>query len=83
MRTVATHCAEQFQIDFTQIDACVNSKLGNQLQHKYAVQTESLRPQHQYVPWVTINGVHTEEIEREAERDLVRLICRTYKVIYL
>jgi len=56
--------------------------LANQLQHRYAVQTENLQPAHQYVPWVTINGVHTEEIEREAESDLVKLICKTYKVIY-
>ncbi len=81
--TVATQCAEKTQLDFSAIDACRNSKLANQLQHRYAVQTENLQPQHQYVPWVTINGVHTEEIEREAERDLVKLICRTYKVILL
>jgi interferon gamma-inducible protein 30 len=55
--------------------------LGNQLQHIYAVRTENLQPQHQYVPWVTINGVHTEPMEREAERDLVKLICQTYKVM--
>lgn len=46
----------------------------------YAVQTESLQPPHQYVPWVTVNGVHTEDIEQQAETDLVKLICQTYKV---
>ena len=79
--TVATRCAEKTQIDFSKVDACTKSKLGNQLQHNYAVQTDNLQPQHQYVPWVTINGVHTEEMEREAERDLVKLICKTYKVM--
>jgi len=54
--------------------------LGNKLQHDNAVKTENLQPQHQYVPWVTVNGEHTEHIEQEAERDLVRLICKTYKV---
>jgi hypothetical protein len=81
--TVAMRCADKTQIDFSKVDACTKSKLGNQLQHIYAVRTESLQPQHQYVPWVTINGVHTEELEREAERDLVKLICKTYKVIDL
>ena len=57
----------------------MQSKLGNQLQHIYAVRTDSLQPQHQYVPWVTVNGQHTETMEREAESNLIRLICKTYK----
>ncbi len=83
MTTVATQCAEKTQIDFSKVDECTKSQLGNQLQHINAVRTENLQPQHQYVPWVTINGQHTEQIEREAERNLVQLICRTYKVIHL
>jgi interferon gamma-inducible protein 30 len=83
VKSVAVQCAQKTQIDFSKIDACMKSKLGNQLQHIYAVQTENLQPAHQYVPWVTLNGEHTEEIEHEAERDLVKLVCKTYKVIYL
>jgi interferon gamma-inducible protein 30 len=60
----------------------MNSKLGNQLQHAYAVQTDSLQPKHTYVPWVTVNGIHTEDIENRALENLVKLICQTYKVIY-
>lgn len=81
--TVATQCAEKAQINFNQIVNCTRYPLGNQLQHINAVKTDSLQPQHQYVPWVTVNGEHTETIEREAERDLVRLICKTYKVIFI
>ncbi len=80
MKTVATKCAAKAQIDFSKIDACTQSKLGNQLQHAYAAQTESLQPPHQYVPWVTVNGIHTEDIERDAEKNLIKLICKTYKV---
>lgn len=82
MRTVATQCAQQTSIDFTKVDGCVQSKLGNQLEHINALRTDSLQPQHQYVPWVTVNGQHTETMEREAESNLVRLICKTYKVIH-
>jgi len=56
--------------------------VGNQLQHAYAVQTENLKPAHQYVPWITINGEHTEDMEQEAEKDLIGVICKSYKVIY-
>ena len=81
VETVAQQCAEKTQIDYSKIDACKKSKLGNQLQHLNAVKTANLQPPHKYVPWVTVNGVHTEEIENEAMDDLVKLICKTYKVI--
>jgi interferon gamma-inducible protein 30 len=48
-----------------------------------ALKTESLRPAHKYVPWVTVNGQHTEAMEDAALNDLVKLICQTYKVIEL
>jgi interferon gamma-inducible protein 30 len=57
------------------------SKLGNNLQHEFAVLTGQLDPPHQYVPWIVLNGVHTEKIQDEAETDLVGLICKTYQVI--
>ncbi len=80
MKTVATKCAEKAKIDFGKVIACTQSILGNQLQHAYAAQTESLQPPHQYVPWVTLNGIHTEDIEKAAEKNLIELICKTYKV---
>lgn len=58
----------------------MNSSLSNQLEHQFAQQTESLQPAHRYVPWVTVNGVHTEKIQNDAQRNLVELICKTYKV---
>lgn len=81
MRTVAKQCAEKSQLDYSKIDACTQGKLGNQLQHTNALRTESLQPPHKYVPWVTVNGQHTEEMEDEALNDLVKLICKTYKVM--
>lgn len=44
-----------------------------------ALKTEALNPKHTYVPWITLEGVHTEEIQNEAENNLVGLICKTYK----
>ncbi|CAF1031974.1 unnamed protein product [Adineta steineri] len=77
--TIASQCAEKSKMDFNKIFNCTQSKLGNQLQHIYAVQTENLQPPHKYVPWITINGQHTEEMEHEAERNLIKLICKSYK----
>ena len=81
MESVATECAQKTTIDYDQITACTHSRLGNQLQHAYAVQTESLQPPHQYVPWITLNGEHTEDMQKQAEKDLIGLVCKSYQVI--
>lgn len=80
VETVASQCAEKTSIDYEQVTACTHSRLGNQLQHAYAVQTDSLEPPHTCVPWVTVNGQHTDEMEKQAEEDLIGLICTSYDV---
>ena len=51
---------------------------GDKLEHAMGVKTEALDPVHDYVPWVVINGEHTNELETEAMRDLRGLVCRLY-----
>ena len=75
---VATECAKQVNLSIDEPLQCVDSKLGNELQHEFAAQTGSLSPAHTYVPWVTVNGVHTEDIQNKAQADLVKFICDTY-----
>lgn len=74
----AVTCAQQLSVPLDPIMACANGTQGNQLEHKMAVMTDALVPQHQYVPWVVLNGVHTEKINDEAVSDLLKLICDTY-----
>lgn len=78
IHSVAKDCAEKLQMEIDQILKCVESPLGKSLQHKMAVKTESLLPPHKYVPWVTVNDVHTEDIQNRAMNDLVKLICDSY-----
>ncbi|CAF0799778.1 unnamed protein product [Didymodactylos carnosus] len=79
VQEVAEECAKKSSVDIDKINACTHSKLGNGLEHTYALMTEALTPQHTFVPWVTINGEHTAEIQQAAETDLIGLICKTYK----
>ncbi|XP_045182131.2 gamma-interferon-inducible lysosomal thiol reductase-like isoform X2 [Mercenaria mercenaria] len=75
----AKQCADAMGIDVNPIMTCANGQKGNLLEHEMALRTNALKPSHRYVPWVTINGVHTEKMERMAEEDLLSLICETYK----
>ncbi|XP_011417890.4 gamma-interferon-inducible lysosomal thiol reductase [Magallana gigas] len=75
----AKKCAKQQGIDIQPIMDCSTSSLGNSLLHQMALKTEALNPPHEYVPWVTLNGVHTEDIQKKAEGDLTALVCDTYK----
>ncbi|PAA55954.1 hypothetical protein BOX15_Mlig011395g1 [Macrostomum lignano] len=77
---VAKDCAENAQprINFDDISRCSLSDQGNQWQHEMALRTEALNPPHKYVPWVTVNGVHTVNIQYEVENDLLNLVCKTY-----
>ena len=78
IRNASIKCAQQFKIDLEPITKCMNSRFGNNLQHLNAQLTEALNPAHQYVPWVTLNGAHNDDIQNKAQDDLVGLICDTY-----
>ena len=71
-------CAAKFSLDYTKIKSCADGPLGNSLEHEMALKTNALRPRHEYVPWVTLNGVHTKGIQEEAENNLTKLICDAY-----
>lgn len=75
----AKECAPKFSLDYDKIMACANGNQGNQLEHEMALITSQLSPPHEYVPWVTLNGVHTNKIQDEAMDDLMSLICDAYK----
>uniref|UniRef100_A0A3B5LB22 Gamma-interferon-inducible lysosomal thiol reductase n=1 Tax=Xiphophorus couchianus TaxID=32473 RepID=A0A3B5LB22_9TELE len=66
-------------VSWAAVDACVTGRLGYKLMHGYAVMTRALNPAHTHVPWVTIDGEYTKEIEAKTS-SLFHLICDRYKV---
>uniref|UniRef100_A0A8B9V293 Gamma-interferon-inducible lysosomal thiol reductase n=1 Tax=Anas zonorhyncha TaxID=75864 RepID=A0A8B9V293_9AVES len=67
------------QLDAGRIAACVRGDLGTALMHRNAQLTEALDPPHQYVPWIVVNGKHTDELQEQAQRSLLRLVCQLYQ----
>ncbi|XP_010892566.1 gamma-interferon-inducible lysosomal thiol reductase [Esox lucius] len=74
-------CVELYspQTKWDSIMACVKGAQGNELMHQNAVKTGSLKPAHEYVPWVVIDGVHTDELQDKAMASLFTLVCSMYK----
>ncbi|PWA14022.1 hypothetical protein CCH79_00016995 [Gambusia affinis] len=77
----AESCLKVFAPDLSmdKVMSCVNGDMGMQLMHQNALQTKALNPPHQYVPWITINGVHTEDLQDKAMSSLFALVCSMYK----
>merc|ERR1719356_1556400 len=71
-------CASRLNIDMKPIRECTKGKQGNKVMLQVGEATESLQPPHEYVPWVTLNGEHSEESEQDAEKgegNLLRQVC--------
>lgn len=74
----ARKCADDLQVEWGPISACYNGSQGNQLEHEMAIKTDALNPKHTYVPWIVVNGQHTERMQTDAQLGLIEFICKTY-----
>jgi len=75
----AQYCAEKLHVEWGPIAACYNGSEGNFLEHQMAMKTDALVPKHKYVPWIVVDGQHTEEMQTEAQIDLMAFLCKQYK----
>ena len=75
---VAEKCVVDQKLNWNTVDKCAQGKEGNALMHQSAVLTGALQPPHKYVPWITVNGEHTESMQQSAQEDLLKFVCSTY-----
>ncbi|KAK3009241.1 hypothetical protein RJ639_015113, partial [Escallonia herrerae] len=68
-------CFEKLNLDPTPVTECYSSGYGNELELKYAAETNALQPRHTYVPWVVVNG---EPLYDDYE-NFVSYVCKAYK----
>jgi len=58
---------------------CYSKPEGNRFQHQVAELTAALDPPHQYVPWLVLNGEHTDAIQQSCQSNLLQCVCKEYK----
>jgi len=66
-----------YAVTWTQLDACLNSNQGNPWEHQMALWTNAAN--HQYTPWITLNGKHTTVIQNECSASTLQCTCAQYK----
>ncbi|KAJ0020952.1 hypothetical protein Pint_32476 [Pistacia integerrima] len=67
-------CFEKLGLDPKAISDCYTSGNGTELELKYAAETNSLEPPHQYVPWVVVDG---QPLYEDYE-NFISYICKAY-----
>ena len=76
----ARECSINYGLPFEQLSICADSPLGNSLLFSSGMRTNTLVPRLNYVPWITLNNIHTDQIQKEAEGNLTKFICDQYMV---
>ena len=54
---------------------------GNGLHYEIGETTKALIPAQNYVPWILVDGVHTDLLNQAAQSNLLWLVCHEYEVI--
>ena len=79
IKATAATCAKKLNFSsYNQVMTCAEGQEGNSLLHQNALKTKAQNPA--YVPWIVLNGVHTEAIEAQALNGLNSLFCQNLKV---
>jgi len=58
---------------FLDLQKCTQTSIGNNYQHEMAANTDSLKPPHKWVPWVTVSGEYDDNITSAS--NLVDYLC--------
>jgi len=61
--------------NMTPVHQCYNDGQGAKLEHLAGLNQDALNPPLQFVPWIVINGTHTDSMQNSAENNLTRYLC--------
>ncbi|KAF2896206.1 hypothetical protein ILUMI_09965 [Ignelater luminosus] len=69
-------CAENVGVNFTSINECFKNGQGDELLIKYGERTNAVSPKISYIPTIIINDVFSQEVQNNAEFDLLNTVCK-------
>jgi len=72
-------CATELGLDWDAIETCFDSNTANSYLFENGEITRSLNPTLNSVPWIVINGNHTQDTQVAAQYDLLNFLCDTYQ----
>ena len=67
-------------MNHTVLSNCADNAIGNRLLVFDAADTVLLTPTHIGVPWVTVNGDGSSDVQDQVKTNLTKAICQFYKV---
>lgn len=76
-RSLGQTCAQQFGLDWSQIESCTNSYEGQQAQYYAALATKAAGIKS--VPTLYVDGVEEESYNFDMRGNLLEYICTAYK----
>ena len=56
---------------FKDVDACAKGDEGNKIHKAHGVETLGLKPKIYFIPWILINGVSVNLVEKYYNRELI------------
>lgn len=66
-----------YAVTWTQMNSCLTGSQGNAWEHQMALWTNEAN--HQYTPWITLQGKHTTVIQNECSASTLECTCAQYK----
>jgi len=79
--TATLHCMDSFGLSPPKqetVDKCANSVLGQNILHRIGLETKNLKPSLTFIPWIVINGKHTDEMQKGSIDNLEEYLCKNY-----
>ncbi|XP_055931392.1 gamma-interferon-inducible lysosomal thiol reductase-like [Argiope bruennichi] len=73
-RKVMERCIEDLDLR-RQVKKCVTSPMGMNLEYQMAKKTDALNPPHTFIPWITVSGKGSNEINNRATENLMSVVC--------
>ena len=73
---IAKDMVSDYGMSWDTLHDCLDSKQGNDFEHEVASDTPS---DHEYVPWIVVNGAHNQIEQNECQDDILSCVCERYE----